>query len=746
MPWTIPPKRIVKRKHKGGEHEHEESGPKYGSASGTDDPDGWDYACDDTVTGFADLFGDVGELYDGVCQGHDAYQAGQAIDCLVKHCDQTVTYYTTTSYYIYYPPPSTIYSFLNSWTITYPSLSSYPLGFARDGSQMTCVNCNMAVNLIQFDGAITVNLTSKEIQKANINAGISWDADHVINVNSNGPWTSNFNYIFNANSFDSIGVAGIFSVAPSMIYSIAYSWSTDSAVNFTAGAHLHVANATANMNALSGGSASVKNPADFSPVPSFIYPVFSTGSKVSMSLTMQALVSMSVNVMGQISVATSQTIQNTIGMSSQYSTIAGVCPANNLAVKSYVSTNNTIAVNNGAPNSLYSSQTAGQTRCFAVPNAVPDTGDILALSSVGGAFCSSYINYKPSTSSTISTSTQFVPSTATTTTTSTVTSTPVITIFPTYRTSLTSTSVLLSSTSYVYTTGTYAIPTQYLKRDALPEATPAPNEIAEHRALPYNRPILQGRAAVPTPAVVSGWSPAKISYACSQIATGAITTTYTATITSTSGTVTSTQTNIVNAKGTVSTQTDAMYESLVVATVTVTVPGTATSTVATACPLQTSESCLRIYGSGPPQFGTGWPMAYEDGADENFQFGTDQWYKFTEWYLASDGSLYALESDQPWAVTENYELGAWVVLDRGVTGPHSGYRHAKCTKDCVSKTITCCGMGVCTWSAGEVNTEQDWYYSDKSQQPYLPAWGMVGWTKSYPITLRYEDVQCPCRN
>lgn len=747
-------KSLTKRKHQSKDGEESEA-PKYSAGSDVgDDADAWEYACNDAVTSFTEMFGAAGKIYDGVCEGHDAFQAGQSIDCILTGCDHTET--TTTTTVVDVAPP-TKYSFLNSWSIAYPNVANYPqpLDVAPTGpqsGQMSCVNCAMNVNLIQFDGAITVDLTSQQVVDVDVDVGISWDADHVVNIQADGPWADSWEYVFNANSFDGIGVPGIFSITPSMIYSIAYSWSTDSAVNVTAGAHLHVGNATANT-----GSGSVSDPSSFMPEPSFIYPVFSTGAKVSMSLVMQALVSMSINIMGQISITTSQTIQNTIGMNSEYSKDAvGACPANNLAVKSYVSTNNTLSINDGTPNMIYAAQSVTQPRCFSVPQAVPDSSELAALASVGGPFCTSYLQYTPTSTWTVSTSTVPDPTIVYTTVTSTtVWDDTVINVFSTYRTTLTATSTVLSSTSYVYTSGSYSLPSQYLKRDSYPTPTASASAHPKRDIKPLHR------RQIAIPGVASSWSPGMLSYACSQIATGASTSTYTAVVYDTSGTTTDTYTHFVGVQGPVLTQLITTSQSLTLATTTVTSPGVATSTVTTDCPFQTTASCMRIYGHGPPHL-EGLPLAYNpdyDGADAlHFGLDPDLGYTETAWYLSSDGSLQAIYNYTASQLINwfggapqigNYLSGNFTTI----VPPNSvgyGIGLAVCTKNCATKTLQCCYEDICTWYVVSVNMDLDWFYSTTSQTPYSPLWGPVNFETGnpnlveVPLSLTYEDIQCPC--
>ncbi|KAI4846510.1 hypothetical protein E4T44_05023 [Aureobasidium sp. EXF-8845] len=129
---------------------------------------------------------------------------------------------------------------------------------------------------------------------------------------------------------------------------------------------------------------------------------------------------------------------------------------------------------------------------FIATNAT-DSGDVSCpsdisyLSANGADFCSAYISYNPPTLS------------------STIVSTPPTAFATSVETSLT------TSTSYSVTTQTSVVSTVTL---------PAGNQ----------------RRAVQTPASVSSWSPSRISAACSQVATGKVTTT----LTSTAPTLTST--------------------------------------------------------------------------------------------------------------------------------------------------------------------------------------------------------------
>jgi hypothetical protein len=49
-----------------------------------------------------------------------------------------------------------------------------------------------------------------------------------------------------------------------------------------------------------------------------------------------------------------------------------------------------------------------------------------------------------------------------------------------------------------------------------------------------------------------------------------------------------------------------------------------------------------------------------------------------------------------------------------------------------------------------VNMDLDWFYSTTSQTPYSPLWGPVNFETGnpnlveVPLSLTYEDIQCPC--
>jgi hypothetical protein len=105
---------------------------------------------------------------------------------------------------------------------------------------------------------------------------------------------------------------------------------------------------------------------------------------------------------------------------------------------------------------------------------------------------------------------------------------------------------------------------------------------------------------VSTPSIVADWPATKISYACKQVATGTVTTTYTATSTVTSGFATLTVTVTANINDPLSTNTVVSTSTAYMGYVATTVPSVATVTRGASCPLQTQATCFEVTAYGRP--------------------------------------------------------------------------------------------------------------------------------------------------
>ncbi|KAK0644898.1 hypothetical protein DIS24_g8457 [Lasiodiplodia hormozganensis] len=155
--------------------------------------------------------------------------------------------------------------------------------------------------------------------------------------------------------------------------------------------------------------------------------------------------------------------------------------------------------------SFFYSKAANQPVCAA---------DLSYLQSSGAEFCSSYISYTPSTSTAISTTVPGVSTvyqtTDSTTTTTVYTSTATVTASGgSLRRRDGDADFTGSEYSIDISTSTVSIP----NKSALGNSTVAPTDVQI------------AKRAVATPASITGWPAAKISAACSNVATGVVTTT-----------------------------------------------------------------------------------------------------------------------------------------------------------------------------------------------------------------------------
>jgi hypothetical protein len=523
-----------------------------------------------------------------------------------------------------------------------------------------------------------------------------------------------------------------------VLYGIGINYNTDAAVSTSGGAQFNLNNAAVTMDLLSGNILSQQN---WAPQISFTNPTFTTGTNIQLSPYMRWAVNLAVNIYGQVALSPTITSETVVGLGSSYSFAAqGSCPANNLLVTSYISTKNKVTNGRGLTKVLYSDQQYNAAKCYNVPSNQPSPDDMKALSASGQDYCTSYINYKAPTAYVWTTSSVTVPSTSTAFTTTTITSTPTITIFPT--TTLTTYFPYTTTLTTVWVTKTtdVSFPTKYMKRSDDELWYPPP--VSEHMASPAptaaaetSSPALRYDRRAVAPAVVSGWPASKISYACSQIATGKITVTSTARPTVTSGVTVLTQTRTANAQGPLSTITSMRTSTIYTGFSTATVPGP-TTTTQYSCPLQTqvsSGSCMRLKGHGPPHM-DGKYLGYGAGSGiASFDPGN----RYNVWYLSCNGTLQSFfRMPDLWPVGGMPNQGYFMVM-----GP--SWTKATCVKNTAAGTLGCALPG----DPSPVKILPASYaisgmgYLDT--RVYMPLFG-TSWPGSEAISLTYEETECPC--
>jgi hypothetical protein len=516
------------------------------------------------------------------------------------------------------------------------------------------------------------------------------------------------------------------------------SWSISNKVAFTAGGVFKTDPQGAVAEFDLSGSGTVKNHQRYERTNTLTYPSFNSDATVRFIPYVRSSTFFKIELFGY-AVPTSITLnsQYVAGFNGDLLTQqSGSCAKNQLLVSSVVTVKDTVYFGSGAVSMLNNEYKTPPQSCLAVPLSKPTEQEVSVLRDTGSAYCTSYINYRPPLSIVdLGTSTVNAVSTtvATKVTTTTITSTPTFTVTTTTRNSQTEYTWVPSSTVYVYTKGSQTLDSTKLKRDTIP--TPTPNVVA-----------FDARQ-VAKPAIVNGWDPTKISYACKQVATG---TTYTSiwgsTTTSFTSTATSTTTNTIwtNTKAEIYTETEMQYQELVVATVTNT-GGVATTTTASSCPLQTQASCFYLVGHGAPHI---------EGVKARVMY--NQLITFEKNRDLSDGDIFWLtpsgnlvtmrENDgqaQPKAWLGGNQQYGYVEWTQDPNDPNM----AKCVKgDCSSKAFSCTYNGKTKWLIDAPDSELNWYYSWNIPYPYRPAWNGVGYDdRKYTMYVTYEDVDCPCQ-
>ena len=693
----------------------------------------------DDVTGVAcdDLVGDiVGEASEGAgaalglaCAGNDLYQNRDGLSCFLTGC------YTTTTIITYYtPPPATQYNFDYSWKLTYPALKQ---AVRYQGAKtLSCDNCGFAISNIQFSGQIVINMTAGVIKEATITAGISGDASMVAGLNTDGAWSGSWDYTYSNSDLGAITLDNAFNIVPTVLYGIGINYNTDSAVVTSGGAQFNLNKAAVTMDLLTGNILSQQN---WAPTITFTNPAFTTGSNIQLTPFMRWAVNLAVGIYGQVALSPTITSETVVGLGSSYSFAAqGSCPANNLQVTSYVSTKNLVTNGRGTTKTLFSDQQYNAAKCYNVPSNQPSDDDIKTLSASAQDYCTSYINYKAPTVYTWITSTATVPSVSTTSTTTTVTSTPTITVYPTTTTTAWFTHTSTTSTVHVTATNNAVFPTGQNMRRAEAEslitlapvsqkASPLPTTTAQSSS-----PALRVDRRAVAPALVSGWPASKISYACSQIATGKATVTSTASATVTSGVTVTTRTITANAQGPLQTVTQVQTITVYGGFTTVTAPGPTTVTDYS-CPLQTqvsSTSCIKVKAHGLPHI-DGLYLGYTGGYG-NPNFSPDN--QHFVWYLSCEGKLEAFGS--PVFSTMGGLPGQQYFLTIGWGTP------AVCAKNTDTKALDCSLPGdsspLMILGPGYALPSYD-----MDTRVYSPLWG-VDYPGSAVIGLTYEETECLC--
>ncbi|GAM86229.1 hypothetical protein ANO11243_042410 [Dothideomycetidae sp. 11243] len=674
----------------------------------------WDLAgeiASDACQGIA-IVASKGEEDGEGCDGLD--DAAQMVGCLVDGC------YTTaiTGYQ---------YTFDDEWSAStaYPADSIvWALGNA---AIITCINCALDMSKIVVLGELTMVLSTGAVSAATMAVSEATTADMVLRLQTLGKIEAEWDAALSTINMQAANIEGLFTITPTVVVAFGAWFSTDSAVDMTAGASYTWTNASTNVNI---GSRTATNMNGWQPQIDVTYPGgFSTPSTASLIPYLRRTYSLEFVFLGNnLHTTVTFASQSAIGFTAQFLNAAeGTCKANQLRLDSYVGNTQIVVFPGNVTQLLNSQNTTNQERCFSVPAQMPSTADLASLSAQGQAFCTSYIGYVAPTVGVYTTAQSNVKATEYFTSTSTVTSTPTVVVTTTTLETITRTRATLAFATTAGT-GTEKLASQYLKRD-FPSASRPTKTNELHRR------------AIATPAFINNWPATEISYACSRIATGTITSTFTtSTATITVSTINSTSTVYVPTVGTPSTSTWTSFLYTWSTTTTV----TSTSTVPSACPIQTQESCFTITGHGYPSIEGRQLGLYSDIDVPSFNVPA------TSFYIDCNGALVSLPDLRVLSTSNTSEFLSFEQW-QSVSNP------AICAKDVVQKTITCqnavTGSNV-IWIPQFAAYWLPYHYAVRPRDDprlFMPMWAdqtieVTNGTQmqSYPITFSYDETTCPC--
>ncbi|KXX80938.1 Plasma kallikrein [Madurella mycetomatis] len=721
---------------------------------------GWDDLKDLACGALAgEIVGEIsesaGSALEAGCEANEAYENRNALKCLFTGC------FTSGSNIVYYtPPPATKYNFDYSWRITYPRLQR-PVQ-AESGKTISCENCGFSISNIQFSGQIVINMTAGVIKEATITAGISGAATMIAGLQTDGPWNGEWRYTYSNTELGAITLDNAFNIVPTVLYGIGINYATDEAVSTFGGAQFNLNDAAVTMDLVRGNVLAQRN---WAPQITFTNPAFTTGANIRMTPYMRWAVNLAVNIFGQVTLSPTITSETVVSLDSAYSlspqnSPQGNCPANNLLVTSYVSTKNRVNTGLGVTKDLHVEQKYNAPKCYNVPSNQATPADMEALSVSGQEFCTSYINYRAPTLNQWSTSFKVVPSTSTVVSTTTITSTPSITVYATttqtswrdYTTTL-STVWVTATNDAVFPTETYVYKKRQEHGVERLEMLPTKAERLSFAALkttavaPVPVPAVRFGRRGPAPDVVAGWPASKISYACSQIATGKATSTLTATSTTTSGVTTVTEVRTANAQGPLRTVTMMQTFTEFGGYSTATVEGPTTATRYT-CPLQTQvassmSSCIKIKVHGPPHVDgkllSYQPETYQPNANPNNPISV--WY-----YDACASRVYAFTIAGMFPLMGEPGVSYLVeTLPLDIYGSYDDNKAAVCIKDAATKLLDCrlAGFPMRVPPPETAISQPGW--DDLAMSLLWEGYdGHVVLEGSVPISLTYEEVECPC--
>ncbi|KAI8400117.1 hypothetical protein FOFC_18938 [Fusarium oxysporum] len=216
-----------------------------------------------------------------------------------------------------------------------------------------------------------------------------------------------WNSVFEAAPLETIEEKGAYSIRSKVLYEFGIKWKTASAVSVASAGASFSLNAQANLDIFNGVGPTVQSKKGWEPQVTYSYPVFTTSGGVSLIPYVRWGVEFDIDIYNQVRLKPAISSQTLVTMQSSYSDEPqGQCSAKKLA--------SMMKLRNGVYDTLYSGSSRALNQCFEAPDMIPTAEDIPELSEFAGDFCTSYLDYRPPRTTSISTATSTSGSTTTT--------------------------------------------------------------------------------------------------------------------------------------------------------------------------------------------------------------------------------------------------------------------------------------------------------------------------------------------
>lgn len=391
VPWTHSPARSIDWKREEEEEEGEYSDGPFTAETDKSlaDEDWWEYiwevACNSVVKSVvSEISKGTGLAINAIClmkeMGYtlkDAYDSRDAIRCAYQLCYIDVP---TTTEWQWSESSNADFTIPPQWL----SMNDY--------GTVNCVDCDLQITSVSYEGTFSYSYSTGALTAAFFTPKVSYSSHLIMSLTSNAPYSGTWDYNFaKVDVPNGISVDGEFSIDTSMIYSLGLQWSTNKAVDFTAGGIINVNEGSFYLDVFAQTASQFEN---WTPTIEYTYPVFTTEAEITFVPIMRSSIQIGINILGQPYGAQPVYITTAASLgfdAALFEDDGGACPAGQLMVTSYSNVQNNVVFSGQTPQALApSGNVPGTPRCYDVPNDHPTNAEVSSLKSAGAdEFCSS---------------------------------------------------------------------------------------------------------------------------------------------------------------------------------------------------------------------------------------------------------------------------------------------------------------------------------------------------------------------